>query len=256
MKKCDRSPRNARVGQIVDVLTAAGEAFVNLVYPPHCAICQTRTQPGAQLCADCLSSAIPISPPFCRQCSEPCATAFHSEFTCSTCERNEYHFRCAVAPFRARTVVRELVHQFKYNGRYHLRWQLSAWLVTGLQDERLQNPPVDGLVPVPLHSAKLRERKFNQAAELAHLLSISSAIPVMEVLERSRYTGTQTLLDRESRMENLRNAFSVVNREQVPGRHLLLIDDIYTTGSTVEECARTLCTAEAASVRVLTVARA
>jgi len=114
---------------------------------------------------------------------------------------------------------------------------------------------IDAIVPVPLHAARKRERGFNQAAVLAELLARKAGKPVVHALERIRYTSTQTQFDRNTRMENLRNAFRM--RQNVPVRnlHLLLIDDVLTTGSTVDECARVLKQAGAASVRVATVAR-
>jgi ComF family protein len=128
-------------------------------------------------------------------------------------------------------------------------------MALGLEDERIQRSPAQALVPVPLHSARQREREFNQAEILARLLSKRSGIPLALCLQRTRYTTTQTRLDRHERMENLRGAFRVRHTPSVTGRHLILIDDVFTTGSTVEECARVLRAAGAASVRVLTVAR-
>ena len=114
----------------------------------------------------------------------------------------------------------------------------------------------DAISPVPLHATRRREREFNQAAVLAEFLASRTGKPLLPCLRRTRYTTTQTRLDRQERMENLRGAFSVRHASEVIGRHLLLIDDIFTTGSTVEECSRVLRNAGAASVRVLTVARA
>jgi ComF family protein len=101
----------------------------------------------------------------------------------------------------------------------------------------------------------MRERGFNQAAELGALLSARCGVPLGQVLQRTRYTQTQTRLDRQERMENLRNAFRVRQTAAVQNRHVMLVDDVFTTGSTVDECARILRDAGAASVRVMTVAR-
>ena len=94
-----------------------------------------------------------------------------------------------------------------------------------------------------------RERDFNQAEVLAKLISKSSGRPVLHALKRTRYTTTQTTLDREERMENLRNAFRVRHIAAVQNRHLLIVDDVFTTGSTVDECARVLRLAGAASAQ-------
>jgi len=113
----------------------------------------------------------------------------------------------------------------------------------------------DGFVPVPLHPARLRERDFNQAAVLSELIARRAGKPVLHAIRRLRYTTTQTRLERHQRMENLRNAFCVRHTALVQSRHLILVDDVFTTGSTVDECARVLRAAGAASVRVVTVAR-
>jgi ComF family protein len=110
-------------------------------------------------------------------------------------------------------------------------------------------------VPVPLHSKRLREREFNQAALLAGQLSLCSGLPVRDVLVRSRYTGTQTALDRAERRQNLRNAFSLRKNAEVTDQNLLLIDDVLTTGSTLDACAAILLEQGAESVRALTLAR-
>jgi ComF family protein len=151
--------------------------------------------------------------------------------------------------------VREFIHRFKYNHHFYLRHELGRWICEGLDDPRMLELPIDGIVPVPLHSARKRERGFNQAAILSEFLAKKSGKPILNVIRRVRYTSTQTQFDRESRMENLRNAFSMRQNASVHTLHLLLVDDVLTTGSTVDECARILKQAGASSVRVATVAR-
>ena len=152
-------------------------------------------------------------------------------------------------------MVREFIHRFKYDHERFLRQPLAAWLADALDDARLRGQPIDAIVPVPLHSTRLRERGFNQALLLAERLSARAAVPLLDGLVRTRYTTTQTRLDRQERMDNLRNAFRVRQSAAVQNRHLLLVDDVFTTGSTVDECARVLRLAGASSVRVATVAR-
>ncbi|RYD74865.1 MAG: ComF family protein [Verrucomicrobiaceae bacterium] len=233
----------------------SGSGLLSLLYPPHCAVCKVDTESGIHLCTECGKGARPIKDPFCERCSQPFDGAITGKFICSNCTDRTFHFECAVAPFLSRGPVREFIHRFKYNRHLYLRHQLVNWMERGLADERLLRNPADALVPVPLHSARQREREFNQAEMLAKLLSKRSGIPLSTCLQRIRYTTTQTRLDRHERMENLRGAFRVRNTPTVTGSHLILIDDVFTTGSTVEECARVLRAAGAASVRVLTVAR-
>jgi len=242
--------------QIPKILRGAGELIVDLLYPPHCAICSQTTAGGEHLCASCRKKARAIRAPFCQTCSEPFSGQIDGPFVCSECRERKHRFACAVSCYKSSDVVRELVHQLKYKGRVYLRHVLAEWLAQTLDDPRLQSPPCDRLVPVPLHAARQRERGFNQALVLAEELGTRSGIPVANCLRRIRYTESQTHFDRDARMENLRGAFQMRHHSDVRNLHLLLIDDILTTGSTVDECARVLLDAGAASVRVATVARA
>jgi len=233
----------------------AGSALLSLFYPPHCAACGASTDAGVYLCVACTETRTRIEAPFCRVCSQPFEGAITSEFTCSNCADRDFHFECAVTRFMSRGVVRDFIHRFKYDREFYLRHPLADWAAEALLDERLVGQRFDFLVPVPLHSARQREREFNQAEAIAELLARRSGAPVYGALKRVRYTTTQTLLDRRERMENLRGAFRVRHPARVLSRHILLVDDIFTTGSTVDECARVLRKAGAASVRAITVAR-
>lgn len=230
-------------------------ALLSLFYPPHCAACGASTEAGTHLCLACSEQVMRIEPPFCQVCSQPFAGAITGQFTCANCGDRGFHFDCAVAPFMSRGVVREFIHRFKYDREFFLRHPLAAWAAEGLRDERIAAQPFDFLVPVPLHSARKREREFNQAEAIAELLAKQTGVAVYRALKRVRYTTTQTRLDRHERMENLRGAFRVRHPARVHKRHLLLVDDVFTTGSTADECARVLCEAGAASVRALVVAR-
>ena len=165
-------------------------------------------------------------------------------------------FDAAVAAYRGRGIVREIIHEFKYARQIHLRHLVAHWLRAALDDERLRDISFDLIVPVPLHPARQRERGFNQAGLLAESLSAETSMPSKPVLERIRYTTTQTALDRSERMENLHNAFRLRKNADVRGLRVLLIDDVLTTGSTLSECARVLKRAGAISVHAATAARA
>ncbi|HEX8076998.1 MAG TPA: phosphoribosyltransferase family protein, partial [Chthoniobacterales bacterium] len=153
-------------------------------------------------------------------------------------------------------VVRKLVHDFKYGKQRHLRYPLARWLGETLHDPRLRGRHFDLIVPVPLHPARERERGFNQAALLAEILAAGISVPVRPVLERTRYTTTQTAYDRAERMENLHGAFRLRKNRDVRDLRVLLIDDVLTTGSTLSECARVLKAAGAHAVHGATAARA
>jgi ComF family protein len=125
-----------------------------------------------------------------------------------------------------------------------------------LDDERLRDREFDVIVPVPLHPARQRERGFNQASLLALALRDRVAAPIKPLLERVRYTTTQTAFDRTERIENLHGAFRLRRKADVRGLRVLLIDDVLTTGATLSECARVLKKAGAVSVFAATAARA
>jgi competence protein ComFC len=152
-------------------------------------------------------------------------------------------------------VVRDFIHRFKYFSEYHLRHTLAGWAREALDDPRLAGTPIDALVPVPLFHARQRHREFNQAAVIARLVGRRAGLPVCEALRRVRNTSSQLAYDRHGRMENLRNAFRMRENRAVQGPHLVLVDDVLTTGSTLDECARVLMAAGAGSVRAITVAR-
>src|SRR5215472_127635 len=232
------------------------EAAVSLLYPPVCTLCGGRTRVGEYLCEQCEAKAMRIVSPFCQQCSEPFEGAITSEFTCANCAHRTIYFDAAVSAYRGRGIVREIIHEFKYGRRIHLRHLVARWLQAALDDDRIHGSQFDIIVPVPLHPTRLRERGFNQASLLAALLSAQTSIASKPLLERIRYTTTQTTLDRSERMENLHNAFRLRKNADVRGLRMLLIDDVLTTGSTLSECARVLKRAGALSVHAATAARA
>lgn len=231
-------------------------ALSSLFYPPTCVVCSGNAERLEYLCASCRSRAPRIVAPFCAKCSEPFFGAITQTFNCANCEHRILHFDCAVAAYRSRGPVRKLVHDFKYGRQRHLRYPLAEWLGETLSDPRLRGRRFDLIVPVPLHPARERERGFNQAALLAELLAAKAALPLRSVLERIRYTTTQTAYDRAERMENLHDAFRLRKNRDVRELRVLLIDDVLTTGSTLSECARVLKAAGAISVHAATAARA
>ena len=240
---------------MIALLQPWGTTVLELFYPSHCFHCQRPVPAGCLLCAACTGEVPWLRPPFCLTCSRPFPGAAELVPSCPNCLDQEFAFHSAVAAVRATGIARELIHRFKYGGKHHLRRILTEWLAAGFQDARIRSEPVDALVPVPLHPARRRERGYNQAEELASLLGAQLHAPAFPCLQRNRYTDTQTQFDRVQRRRNLRNAFQLRKGSDVAGKRLLLIDDVLTTGSTLDECAKVLITHGAASVRALTVAR-
>ena len=231
------------------------DTLLELFYPSNCVGCGHPQDRGSLLCDRCKETSPRIRAPFCRRCSRPFEGVIVGEFSCPNCEDRTPAFDCAVSNYQAKGVLRELIHRFKYGRQFYLRRVLAEFLVEAMQDARIQKDPADGLVPVPLHPTRLRERGFNQADALAETLSKRTRVPILRCIERRRYTNTQTRFDRIERMQNLRNAFALRESIDVRGKHLVLLDDVVTTGSTLHECALVLRAAGAESVRAITVAR-
>jgi competence protein ComFC len=240
------------------VLRAAKEILKGveeLFFPRGCEACRKGLQDDEYLCSECRMTLPRLEAPYCVICSEPFAGEMDNPFSCANCGQRRFSFECAVPACLARGAVRELIHRFKYGREYFLRHPLAEIMNLAFEDKRLSGFRCDEIVPVPLHPSRRRWRQFNQAETLARLVGASRGLKVSDVLIRVRNTDTQTQLDRRARIENLRNAFKIRQDAQMKGRNILLLDDVFTTGSTVEECARQLLKAGASRVRVITVAR-
>ena len=233
------------------------EAAAGLLYPPHCAGCGAALGGSAadHLCRACRRARTRLTGPRCAVCSQPYGGELTSSFRCMNCGDRELSFEFATAAYRTRGVVRDLIHQFKYNQRMHLRHVLARMLSEGFREARLSDLRPEAIVPVPLHPTRRREREFNQAEVLARLAGRRLGLPVDDCLRRTRYTLTQTHHHREERFANLEGAFALRSGARVDGKVLALVDDVLTTGSTADACARALREAGAAAVVVITVAR-
>lgn len=199
---------------------------------------------------------MPVVAPFCRQCGMPypAMEKLTTPFTCADCAGRRWYFEWARAAHRTAGRTREAVVGFKYGDQYYRRRQLVEWL-TVAYDEHASRGPWDGLVPVPLYHRRYRERGFNQSHELARGLSKSRKLRLSDCLYRYRETVSQTTLERDERWANMTGAFRMKRGFDVTGRHLLIIDDVFTTGATANACAQVLARAGAARLAVLTVAR-
>lgn len=240
----------------------AAQRVLDLLYPPACALCGVNLSHGRALCDDCDGDLPRLEKPFCESCGEAFPGKIEGSFACPNCHDLKFSFDFARPATVRDERTLDLVHRLKYGREIHLARELGRLASESFAaDERLA-PALDGgwpLVPVPLHRKRLRHRHFNQAAEISLALSRRCGLPVLDALRRTRQTETQTLLSRKQRMENLRGAFEITRRgrrwiEQSPNG-AVLVDDVLTTGSTVNECAKTLCRAGFKSVFVVTVMR-
>jgi len=231
-----------------------GETLRDLVYPASCELCG-RALPGEEtICGKCRSALPRIKGPRCEICSMPHAGELE-KFTCLNCTGARFAFGFSVSAYRASGEVREMIHRFKYGRAQHLCRPLADLMSEGLADPRVRAFAPDALIPVPLHPVRKRERGFNQSQLLSEELRRMVKCPLQPILRRSRYTKTQTEFTRKARMQNLRGAFNLVQNASVKGKRLLLVDDVFTTGSTLHQCASVLVKAGAAEVNAITVAR-
>jgi len=199
---------------------------------------------------------VPVREPFCFLCGEPFSGELNPASVCTNCRGRRWYLRQARAAYRAEGAVLEAIHRFKYSKQFHWLPRLSGWLADGFERfYATADPVVDVLVPVPLHPLRRRERGFNQAEELARRLGRRYGLPVWKVLERRKATKTQASLRRSERLRNQRAAFALKRGFDVRGRRLLVIDDVFTTGSTINACAQVLHKAGAERIDALTVAR-
>ncbi|MEY3394308.1 MAG: hypothetical protein RL346_544 [Verrucomicrobiota bacterium] len=237
---------------------------VDGLYPPVCELCGEGLSHGRALCTTCVAGLPRINPPFCETCGESFAGQIDGAFDCPNCKEISFHFEFALAAMDRCGPTLELVHRLKYGREIHLAAELGNLAADVFSDRRYRIALLEQwiLVPVPLHRSRLRSRQFNQAEEIARVIAKRCELPLANILKRVRQTGTQTRLTRRQRMENLNKAFAV--RRGWSGRNsallkqargVVLIDDVFTTGSTVDACARVLRKAGVGRVAVISVVR-
>jgi len=257
LANCGPATMNAFPQTIVPSIKSWANAALAFVYPECCQLCGHERATPAQgfVCADCRAKVQFIEPPFCECCGHPFQGALSTKFECANCRETNLHFRFARSAVAARDEALEAIHQFKYNRALWLEPFLAALLITKAKPE-LTKENWNWLVPIPLHTSKQRQREFNQAGRLALRLSAATEIPLnTRLIRRVLATRTQTLLTREERRANMRNAFAMRSSERLNGERIVLVDNVFTTGATANDCARALRQAGAADVCVWTVAR-
>jgi ComF family protein len=235
------------------IKTFSRELF-DFAFPPLCPACRERlNEEDDGVCHRCREELRPVTRPWCERCGKPFQK---NDETCPNCEIFEPLLACARSSCRFEDVARQLVHELKFRDRVELARPLARMMYVTWSDS-LEARHFDLVLPVPLHSVRQRERGYNQSELLARELATIAQMPLDALsLERIRPTKTQTSLDSQARWENVKGAFSVARREAVAGGHLLLIDDVTTTCATGQACAEALNRAGAASVTLLTFARA
>jgi ComF family protein len=218
-------------------------------YPPTCLLCGDPGAAGRDLCRPCADS-LPYNRTACIRCG--LTLPFPQDSECGRCQRHPPAFHSTCALFRYEEPVRHLIHALKFGARYPCARLLGSLLADALSS--LEDKPAL-LIPVPLHPSRYRERGFNQATEIARILSRRLQIPLdVTGCVRVRRTQPQAELAAEERARNIRKAFQIVGKPAVA--HVAIVDDVVTTGATVNELARVLRAAGVRRVAVWACARA
>lgn len=229
------------------------QVYIWLKSEQTCLLCDERTDSPHAICTAC-ESDLPWLIDQCERCALPMPM---SGLTCAQCTRHSPAFNDVIVPWLYDFPIDALVTRFKHQGKWPLGRLLAELLAQTLQhrfDEGLSQPDV--MIPVPLASKRLRQRGYNQAAMLANWLGSLLRLPVDErLIKRVKDTPAQQGLGAKARKRNLREAFVLVKPEGVMGKHVALIDDVLTTGSTADTIARLLMKAGARAVDVYCLAR-
>ena len=238
-------------------------SLIDLIYPPRCSICQAFLQDKAAphsdrdlpFCESCFNGFTEIKSPICSLCGRPFSDGTERDRICEDCLRKRPSYDIARAPYLYDGALMTAIHELKYAQKTHLADSLGSLLASFAQTwiGELKGCLV---MPVPLHPRRLRARGFNQSLLLARCVASKTGAELDFLsLRRTRFTKPQTELSSEERKKNVRKAFEVVKPEAVKRRTILLVDDVATTGSTLNECTKALKRAGADGVLCLVLAR-
>lgn len=238
-----------------------GVRALDLLYPPSCAICEIALSEGRSLCPTCDENLPRLSEPFCKCCGEEFPGKIDAAFACPNCSTLKFAFEFARPAMVRDDATLAMIHRLKYGREIHLAKELGRLAASSFQDPRLEAALAEKwpLVPVPLHRGRLQHRHFNQAQEIANGLAKVVNLPILRALQRMRATHHQTALTRKQRLENLKGAFSLTREGTLWANQkplgVVLIDDVFTTGATINECAKLLRRAGVKRVCAVTVMR-
>jgi len=235
-------------------LRSISRPFLEVFFPRSCVHCGDAVE-GADyefLCTACSREFFFSKAPACTTCGYPFFGLMAGPRTCPHCQELDPLFDCGRTLFLAKGPARSLIHELKYKAGFYVLRDVQRMLARSAYCRTYLEGAV--LVPVPLHAVKLRERGFNQSERIAEAFcAASGAKSVQKLLERPVYTKTQTRLSRSARQQNVKNAFALADDAVViPEQSYILVDDVFTTGSTLNACAAVLREAGAQEIKVAT----
>ncbi|MBN1905195.1 MAG: ComF family protein [Deltaproteobacteria bacterium] len=234
--------------------------LIDIIYPKKCHLCldflDDEESKLPDICNSCFSGLPVLTHPFCSICGVPFESKVEEDHLCEKCIRTRPFYDELRAPYLYEDIIMEAIHRLKYSGKSYLAKSLGSLMADFLKEWTGDIDDSMIMIPVPLHKRKLRQRGFNQSALLvrstAKLLDIETDY---FTLRRIRYTETQTGLTIEERRKNVKRAFEVTGNANLNGKSVILVDDVATTGNTMDECARVLKMAGCERVLGLTLAR-
>lgn len=234
------------------------QSFIRLVYPASCPVCKIPLLLyEAYLCSSCVLKIKAVNHRNCVKCARALPPYGPSRNVCATCLNHRPFYRRGYAILKYESPVKTIFHEIKFQNK---PWLLKVF-ASLVQEFTVSHPAFtayDVMIPIPLDGQKVRERGFNQAEMIARMVQRSvpeNKIEIRNLIQKRKKTLPQSQLKRHDRLKNLNGAFSIKNPHEIKGKHVLLIDDIFTTGSTINECAKLLKENGAECVDFFTLAR-
>ena len=236
--------------------SAALQSIMDTLFPARCAACRELVGRHGALCSACWQNIHFIADPICFKCGLPFEYTIGESALCGRCMEQKPVFTQARAVFKYDATSKGQLLAFKYHDKTQLAPVFGEWLAHAIAADYATK--TQAIIPVPLHYSRLLGRRYNQAALLAHALGKRINLPVLpDTLQRTRKTPPQSGMSRRQRIDNMRAAFRVAPQKcpQIKGKSVILVDDVMTTGATLDACARALHDAGVPDVYVLTIAR-
>jgi len=232
--------------------------IINLFYPASCQVCGKKSKLWDQnLCEACLRRMKKRLPPFCIRCGRQISGEPELEACCIDCKRDELYFDRALSVFYYDGILKELIHSLKYRKMTSLAKEFVEFTVDFMKGYGV-GKQTDLVLSIPMHPARLFRREINPSHILAQNIAKKLRLEYSgNILKKTKNTPPQSKLPRGERIKNLKHSFSLQKNRatEVKGKNILLVDDLFTTGSTVNECARVLKKALSSYVEVITLAR-